>query len=140
MKVLNEKQRADLVAARCKQLWESVHQLEIRNEELERKFGELAEKLISSQAREGELMAEVGGKGEKRERERGKEGRREGGREGGRERELERETELSYMYLLSSLPPSQSKSFSRAANIEPPKIRNSTQTGKLAAEGHHGGC
>ena len=92
MRELNEKQRADLAVARCRQLQESVTQLERRNGELEGKFAELSGKLLESQTREAELMDKVagglggGGGG-------GRKGGREGGREGERERERERERE-----------------------------------------------
>ena len=107
MRELNEKQRADLAVARCRQLQKSVVQLERRNGELEGKFAELSRTLLESQTREAELMDKVaggwggGGGGREGGREwkrkgRGKKGRwveREGGREGGRERGRVREKE-----------------------------------------------
>ena len=72
MRELNEKQRADLAVARCKQLQESVVQLERRNGELEGKFAELSKKLLESQTREAELMDKMAGGW----------GGREGGKEG----------------------------------------------------------
>ena len=85
MRELNEKQRADLAVARCRQLQESVVQLERRNGELEGKFAELSGKLLESQTREAELMDKVaGGWGGGEEGREGGSGReREGGREGG---------------------------------------------------------
>ena len=97
MRELNEKQRADLAVARCRQLQESVAQLERRNGELEGKFAELSGKLLESQTREAELMDKVAGgwgggrkggregveeKGKGKEREVGRKRGREGGREG----------------------------------------------------------
>ena len=101
MRELNEKQRADLAVARCRQMQESVVQLERRNGELEGKFAELSRKLLESQTREAELMDKVAGgwgggggggreggregveeKGKGEEREVGRKRGREGGREG----------------------------------------------------------
>ena len=93
MRELNEKQRADLAVARCRQLQESVVQLERRNGELEGKFAELSGKLLKSQTREAELMDKLaggwGGGEWKRKggRKRGRWVEIEGGREGGREGE-----------------------------------------------------
>ena len=76
MRELNEKQRADLAMSRCRQMQESVAQLERRNGELEGKFAELSGKLLESQTREAELMDKLAGGwgGSGREREGGREG------------------------------------------------------------------
>ena len=116
MRELNEKQRADLAVARCRQLQESVVQLERRNGELEGKFAELSGKLLESQTREAELMDKVAGwwwvgggrkggregveeKGKREEREvgrkRGREGERESERERGRVGGMERRCSFS---------------------------------------------
>ena len=61
MKELNERQRADLAVTRYQQAREALSHLEERNGELERRFSEMSQKLLQSQAREVELSDSLTG-------------------------------------------------------------------------------
>ena len=65
MRELNERQRADLALTRYQQVREALSHLEERNGELERRFSELSQKLLQSQAREAELSDSLTGEGNK---------------------------------------------------------------------------